>query len=138
MTELSETMKGLAAKMQAPRPQSSIDWGKQKKTGSEFKYPPTVAPYLPKEAVAMAQVHERQGQAAFVKAYERAVNPLVCGNCQGIGFVMLVLTKAGPLSSPSPSGVLTWFDGDEHHGRGWYVIDKTLCYDCPECKGVAR
>jgi len=133
MTEISGAMKDLANKMQAPRPPSTFDWAKQKATGGAFKTQPTVTPYLPKDAQALATAHERGGHAAFVKAYDQAFNQLVCGNCQGVGFVMLVLTSRGPYSSPSPSGVLTWFDGDETHGRGWYTIEKTLCYDCPEC-----
>ena len=134
MTELADTMKALASRMQAPRPKSSVDWGKQKKTGAAFAYPPTVAPYLPKEAIATAQAHEKTGHAAFVKAYDKAHSPLACPNCQGMGFVHLVLTKSGPNSSPSPGGVLTWFDGNERYGKGWYIIERTLQYDCPECK----
>jgi hypothetical protein len=134
MTELTETMKALSEKMQAPRPQSSIDWGKQHKTGGLFVYPPMVTPYIPKEATVTAKAHERTGHAAFIRAYDKSHNPLVCPNCQGIGFVLLVLTSSGPFSSPSPMGVLTWFDGDELHGKGWYVIDRTMQYDCPECK----
>ena len=133
MTELAETMKALSEKMQAPRPKSTIDWAKQKKTGAEFSHAPSVTPYLPREAQLIARDHERSGRAAFTKAYDKAHNDLACPNCQGVGFVMLVLTSAGPHSSPSPGGVITWFDGNEIHKRGWYVIEKTLTYTCPEC-----
>ena len=138
MTELETALKELSAKLQAPRPQSSIDWGKQKRTGGAFPHVPTVTPYLPPVAIAEAKAWEKQGHAAFVKAYDQAINKLVCPNCQGVGFLMLLLTSAGPHSSPSPSGVMTWFDGSDTHGRGWYTVERTITYECPECKGVTR
>lgn len=132
MADLAETMKALADKMAAPRPPSPIDSKAQARQGAEFRYPPTITPYLPNAALAEAKAWERQGHAVFVKAYERG-SELACPNCQGVGFLMLLLTASGPHSSPSPSGVLTWFDGSETHKRGWYRIEKTLTYQCPEC-----
>ena len=137
MTELEYALKELAAKMAAPRPTHKPD-PKQARTGGIYSYPPTVTPYLPAEATAAVKAHERGGHPAFVKAYEQARNQLVCPNCQGVGFVMITLTEAGPYSSPSSSGVITWFDGNEQWGKGWYRVGKTLTYDCPKCKGLER
>lgn len=132
MTELETAMKGLAEKLKAPRPVHKED-PKQSRSGSPaVSYPRTVTPYLPQEARMAAQAHERLGHPAFVKAYDKSSNPLACPNCQGVGFIILNLAKAGPFKSP-PGGVITWFDGNEKYRQGWYVIDKTLAFDCPEC-----
>jgi len=133
MTQLETAIKDLAVKMQAPRPEYKTDPKQARSLAPAASYPPTVAPYMPGEARVAAQAHERTGYPAFVKAYERATNPLACPNCQDVGAVLLTLAKAGPFKSPPSNGVITWFDGDERYGKGWYVIDRTMQFDCPEC-----
>lgn len=134
MTDLETAMKELAEKLKAPRPVYKPDPKQARTMGTAISYPPTVTPYLPGEGKAAVQVHERNGHPAFVKAYERSANPLACPNCQGVGMIVLNLAASGPFKSP-PGGVITWFDGNEKYGKGWYVIDKTLAFECPECKG---
>ena len=132
MPTLDAALKELTAKMENRKP-ITID-AKQRRPSPSLQMPPTVTPYLPKEAEADAQAWQRSGKAAFVKAYEQAHNQLVCPNCQGVGFVMLNLASGGPFSSPPSGGVITWFDGNDRYGKGWYRVEKTLAYDCPECK----
>ena len=132
MTQLETAIKELAGKMQSPRPEYATNPNQRRTLAPAASYPPTVAPYMPGEARVAAQAHERTGHPAFVKAYEKSTSPLACPNCQDVGAVMLTLAKAGPFKSP-PGGVITWFDGNEQYGQGWYVIDRTMQFDCPEC-----
>lgn len=127
MPTIDTITKELAEKMTVPR--AAVQGVAPEISG----YPPTVTPYLPRDAIIAAQAHERTGHPVFVKAYERADNELACPNCQGVGFIVLNLAKAGPFKSPPPTGVITWFDGNERYRAGWYVIAETLQYDCPEC-----
>lgn len=78
------------------------------------------------------------GRPAFVKAMEHNLIEGGCPNCGGVGVVYVVFAKAGPFHSAPTSGVGTWFDGDGRYGKGWYAVDRTLGYQCPECKGVPK
>lgn len=100
----------------------------------------TVTPYLPKLGVIAAREHIRAGKPAFVLAFERSQDG--CPNCQDLGFVILVRADSGPYTRFIPNGrteqgdkVVRWFDGDEQHGKGWYLVMDTLMYICPECGG---
>ena len=101
-----------------------------------------VTPYLPKLGVITAREHERSGKATFIKAYEFSADQ--CPNCQGMGIVWLIRTDSGPYTKFVPSGawdnhgnlkIVTWFDGNERFGKGWYLIMDTLAYPCPKCGG---
>lgn len=96
-----------------------------------------VTPYLPEIAQRIAADWRRSGKAAFVRAFER--NGEACPNCQGVGFLVLVLCDKGPLRGAAMGKtVSTWFDGDGTHGKGWYTVSDTRVITCPECKGLEQ
>lgn len=129
MSNIDTAAKELAEKLSRPRQLRQ----EQRKPQAIF-YRPLVTPYLPEDGKATARAHEKSGLPAFIKAYEKSINPLDCPNCQGMGFVLLTLASAGPYNSPLPHRVITWFDGDDRYRKGWYLIDRTLQFDCPECR----
>lgn len=96
-----------------------------------------VTPYLPDAAQRIAAEWKRSGKAAFVRAYQRVAD--ACPNCQGIGFLVLILADKGPLrAAAAGKTVSTWFDGDGQQGKGWYTVSDTRMITCPECKGLDR
>lgn len=96
-----------------------------------------VTPYLPKVGNLTARDWRDGGKPAFVRAFEQRLD--ACPNCQGVGFVVLILADKGPLRSPALGrAVSTWYDGDGVNGKGWYTVNNTICYTCPECKGVEK
>lgn len=96
-----------------------------------------ITPYLPNEALSAVQVHERTTKKpAFVTAYVKSNNPDDCPNCQGIGFVMVKFCKSGPFFTPAAgTSVITWYEGSERFGAGWYIVEKTQGFPCPKCEG---
>jgi len=97
-----------------------------------------VTPYLPADAQREARSWMASGKPAFIKAPERNWVEDGCPNCGGVGCVYVVFAARGPLHSPPASEVGTYFDGDGQYGKGWYVVDRTMGYTCPECKGIPR
>jgi len=94
-----------------------------------------MAPYLPPAALAEVRGWEKSGKRAFVKAVERDANYAGCKNCAGIGYVFVTLADAGPFRmTPLTRKPLTWFEGDGVSGKGWYIVNRTLEYICPECQ----
>lgn len=94
------------------------------------------SPYLPPAALAEARGWVAGGKRAFVKAVERDANHAGCTNCAGIGYVFVTLADAGPFRmTPLTRKPITWFEGDGVSGKGWYIVNRTLEYACPECQG---
>lgn len=99
------------------------------------RLPNHVTPYLPKAAERIIANHERDYKLpVFVLAMD-IMPGAACRNCGGGGKIYLRRTKAGPFKDPRPGPVLTWFDGNNRFGRGWYQVADTLIFDCPECIG---
>jgi hypothetical protein len=96
-----------------------------------------VTPYLPDAAQRIAAEWKRSGKVAFVRAYQQVLD--ACPNCQGAGFLVLVLADKGPLRAAAlGKTVSTWYDGDGQQGKGWYTVSDTRVITCPECKGLDR
>lgn len=100
-----------------------------------------VEPYLPPLAKSLIKNHQffktedGQKKAAFVRAISHNPGQLeYCPNCGGGGWIYVTLCDSGPhryiLTTKKP---VTWFDGDGIFGKGWYVVDKTTPFECPEC-----
>jgi predicted RNA-binding Zn-ribbon protein involved in translation (DUF1610 family) len=100
-----------------------------------------ITPYPPNDAIVAARNWMREhNQPVFILAMNQNLDPTLhiptCPNCDDVGFIFLRLAKAGPLKVPgSLAEVSTWFDGNGQFGKGWYIIEKTLSFDCPECSG---
>jgi hypothetical protein len=76
----------------------------------------------------------------FVLALDRCNDPKLhipaCPNCDGMEMVYIRLAEAGPYKTPgSGKNISTWYDGDGQYGKGWYIIDRTIGFECPHCKG---
>lgn len=90
---------------------------------------------LPPAAVAAAKNWEKsRGMPAFLQAYQPYPNS--CKFCQGVGFIYLKLCSKGPYQSTiSTKDPVTWFDGNERYGKGWYIIAETMAFECTSCGG---
>lgn len=97
-----------------------------------------ITPYLPKIAELAAKDWMRFGKLAFVRSYERREGS--CPNCAGSKKIYLLLIDKGPMqyAPGNRDTVLTWFEGDGIHKKGWYTIAQTLIYDCPECAKIVE
>ena len=94
-----------------------------------------VTPYLSEQAKQTAKEHRRQGKPVFVKAMQHYPGTAgYCKNCGGGGVIYLTMISAGPFKDvPAGKKSITWFDGDELNGKGWYIIDRTMTFPCQEC-----
>ena len=95
-----------------------------------------VTPYLPPQGVQAAKSHKiATKRPVFIKAFLH--DPTMsnyCKNCGGGRRVVMNLIEKGPYRDvPTTQNAITWFDGDGENGKGWYVIERTLSFDCPEC-----
>ena len=97
-----------------------------------------VTPYLPKAAESLVAARERTVKKPVLVLAMDVVNDLVCQNCGGGGKVYIKLTKAGPFQRPQTNQVVTWFDGNGQYGKGWYIVEDTMVFDCPECHGGTK
>lgn len=99
-----------------------------------------ITPYLPKDAEVAARTWMRdKKQPAFIIAIDHTASTLACPNCNDLGAIYLKLCKSGPYQRPiSEKIAYVWYEGDSNFGKGWYVLDNTLAFACPECKGIAR
>ena len=100
-----------------------------------------ITPYLPKDAMVIAkQWAKDHNMPVFVLAYDHSDDPKLhipsCKNCSGAEVIFLRLIKAGPYkNNGSLKDISTWYDGDGQYGKGWYIVDRTLAFECPACKG---
>ena len=107
----------------------------EKKTEVDYRGQTYITPYLSGQASGAAQDHRSKGKPVFVKALLH--NPGTagyCKNCGGGEVIYLTMASAGPFQSvPATKKSITWFDGDEMNGKGWYIIERTVTFPCPEC-----
>ena len=107
-----------------------------KQDKSTWMEPYLVTPYLPPEAEAAKKNHEFFKRPVFIRSLSHNPRTLnYCPNCGGSGYVYITLIDKGPFQHvPTTSSPITWFDGDGQYGKGWYVVEKTMGFACPECK----
>ena len=125
-TKLAERMRG--------RP-----WTRAQEAAQAPVVPVYVTPAYPPEATSAARQWEQsRGKPAILLAFARST-PLACENCNGVGAVYIRLCSHGPYNTPGGLGkVSTWFEGDGQFRKGWYIVEKTLGFVCPKCKGGVR
>lgn len=105
-------------------------------------YKQHVTPDLPKDAMEKIKLWEKESR--YNKVFHRVLEQLSnaeCKNCGDAGFIMVSFTRAGPFESVpniKKNESLTWFDGNELCGKGWYVVEKTMSYPCHHCDGMQR
>ena len=97
-----------------------------------------ITPDLPYEA--KKRIRDWRAEGKFNNAFYRVIQqkPLTqCRNCADAGFIMVSFTRAGPFENvPNhrKNETITWFDGNEKAGKGWYIISQTRSYDCQHCE----
>lgn len=97
-----------------------------------------ITPDLPQ--VALNDIKDWRSKSKFNNVYHRVVeqSPIArCRNCGDTGFILISFTRAGPFEDVPNHKVgesITWFDGDEQCGKGWYIITNTISYDCHHCE----
>lgn len=95
-----------------------------------------IAPYLPEEAKEKFREWQLKGKIAFQKVVPQRKDA-DCKNCQDIGYIYVSFARAGPFKAPvrtSGDWVISYFDGDESAGKGWYIV-RTQAFLCPACAG---
>ena len=105
---------------------------------SEAIRPRYITPTLP--AKAGFDIAAWSSKSRYHRTFIRPlmqIDGVFCKNCVDADFVMVSFVRAGPFGSVPNHGkgeTLTWFDGDEKAGKGWYIIKYTVSYDCPMCR----
>lgn len=100
-----------------------------------------VTPDLP--ARAKIEIKEWRSKGPYHRTFHRVLEQFSnarCKNCSDAGFILVSFTRAGPFSSVPSHGrkeTITWYDGDEHCGAGWYVIVRTESYTCHHCENAS-
>lgn len=97
-----------------------------------------VTPFLP--AIAREDIEDwkrrKTTNNSFHKLVEQ-VGDIECQNCGDAGFLLVSFSRAGPFRSVPNHRVgetLTYFDGNQFCGKGWYIIVKTRSFDCSNCR----
>ena len=88
---------------------------------------------LPQQAKRDIAAWRQQGKAAHVAVGE-PLPQMACEDCVDLQQIFVRFCSAGPLRNP-PGGrkpIMSTFDGN---GVGWWVIEKTVPYECPLCIG---
>ena len=104
----------------------------------EAIHPRYITPTLPTKA--NFDIATWRGRGKYHNAFIRPlvqIDGALCKNCVDDGHVRVSYCRAGPFASvPNHKAgeTLTWFDGDERSGKGWYIIQNTVSYDCPLCR----
>ena len=97
-----------------------------------------ITPYINDSETKLAQTYMRtHKQPVFVMAVDLDDRYSgYCRNCAGIGFIYVRMMRAGPFKDvPTTKDIITWFDGNEYFGKGWYIQGNTMSLICPHCKG---
>ncbi len=98
---------------------------------------PHITPDLPGEA--KQRIKEWRGEGDFHNTFYRILQQpalVTCKNCGDAGFVMISFTRAGPFDSvPNHrfGETITYYGGSEEVGPGWYIISRTISFDCHHC-----
>ena len=82
----------------------------------------------------MRRAQERSERApAFVRVLRHDPDA-ACQNCAGYGVILISFCKYGPSDAPLTNRkASTYFSGNGHFGKGWYLIEQTLAIACPRC-----
>ena len=100
--------------------------------------PAGITPYLPTEAYRTAKAHESQYHMPVFTWAMIPESAEDCKNCGGSGIVYMRLAERGPFGSPTTHKVVTWFDGDGHLRKGWYIVKETMTFPCPKCQVTVK
>ena len=98
-----------------------------------------ITPFLSKDA--QYQITEWKNKKTTNNAFHRLVEHVgnvECQNCGDAGFLLISFSRAGPFQNvPNhPKGeTLTYFEGNQFCGKGWYIIKRTVSYPCSNCRG---
>lgn len=115
----------------------------QAREGEEYtppqpaRQPIYVTPFLKPEDQAMLDTWmSGYKMPAFVLATDNY--RAKCQNCCDFTVIYARLCSKGPFSVP-PGGMraITWYQGDERFGKGWYIIEKSTYFNCPVCNADA-
>lgn len=96
-----------------------------------------ITPDLPRGA--LMEIKEWRSGSKYNNSFYRVLEQTpvaVCKNCGDSGFIMVSFTRAGPfdtLPNHKAGETITWFNGNEQSGRGWYIVVRTISYDCQHC-----
>jgi len=88
---------------------------------------------------AKGDIKRWRAEGEYNKAFHKVLEQYPgarCKNCGGAGFIMVSFTRAGPFDAvPNhrPGETLTWFEGNNQAGKGWYITNKTISYPCHHC-----
>ena len=94
-----------------------------------------ITPYLSKEAKIDITTWRNQGKAAFHRVIEQKPDA-ECKNCGDWRQIVVSFCSKGPSMQPvTPHKPSTYFSGNGTVGKGWYLIENTVTYDCPNCSG---
>ena len=98
-----------------------------------------ITPRLPNRAHTAGQLHENEGSynVCLVRAVPTIKRPH-CRNCQDVGYVFLSFCTAGPFQHIPAHGKgekVTYFNGGQGVGKGWFIVRETIQYQCPNCQG---
>ncbi len=97
-----------------------------------------IKPYLPEGA--KQDIRDWTAKNKNHKAFYRVIPQMnaSCQNCGDALFLMVSFARSGPYSQVPGhrrGESLTWFDGSQSAGAGWYIVARTMQYDCPHCRG---
>ena len=101
-----------------------------------------ITPDLP--IAAKEAIRKWRAEGEFNNTFYRVLQqkPMAnCQNCGDAGFVMVSFTRAGPFENVPNHRIgetITWFDGNEEAGKGWYIISRTRSFDCQHCKKTTQ
>jgi hypothetical protein len=97
-----------------------------------------ITPFLSKDS--RIEIQEWNARKNEHNAFHRLIDQVgnvECQNCGDFMFLLVSFVRAGPFRSVPNHRVgetLTWFDGDQSHGKGWYIVVKTRSFDCDNCR----
>ncbi len=97
-----------------------------------------MTPYLPK--ITKEDIKDWRSRGTYNNAFYRLIDQVgnvTCNNCGDSGFILVSFTRAGPfqeIPNHKSGEILTYFEGNQFAGKGWYIVVKTNSYDCPECR----
>jgi hypothetical protein len=97
-----------------------------------------VTPFLSKDD--RAEISEWNARNTYNNSFYRVIRQvgnISCQNCGDAGFIVISFTKAGPFESVpghAKDESLTYFEGNQFCGKGWYIVKRTVSYPCSNCR----
>ena len=98
-----------------------------------------ITPILSKDA--RTAISEWNEERTYNNSFHRVIHQvgnITCQNCGDAQFVLVSFARAGPFEAPpnhAKDESLTYFDGNQFCGKGWYIIKRTVSYPCSNCRG---